>query len=91
MADITITVTDGTVTATAITIPDARVATTVAALSAAVADSAPPANAARAVRSAIALWIRASRRTYREAEARTASEVALRDAIAAITASEPVS
>lgn len=88
MADITITITDGTTTPAVITIPDARVDLTAAALTAAAADPAPPANAVRAVRSAVALWIRASRRTYRENEARAASEVALRDALAAITASE---
>lgn len=87
MADLTITVTDGTVTAT-MTIRDARVAATVAALTAATGDPSPPANPARAVRSALALWIPATRRNHRTNLARLNARVALDAAVAVIAADE---
>jgi hypothetical protein len=51
---ITITITDGTVTAPEIVIPDNRAKVTAAALSAAVGDTDPPGNDARAIRAALA-------------------------------------
>lgn len=87
MADLTITVSDGTVTA-ALTIPAARVAATVAALSATAGDVSPPVNPARAVRSALALWIPTTRRLYRTHVAQLNARTSLDATLAAITADE---
>jgi hypothetical protein len=86
---ITITITDGTVTAAPIVIEDARTPLTTAALSAAVGDTAPPANSARAVRAGVARWIATTRRQHRESLARAAADAQLAAALTAISADEP--
>jgi hypothetical protein len=85
---ITITITDGTVTPTDIVIPDGRARVTAAALSAAVGDTSPPANDARAIRAALALWISATRRQHRQATVRRASDAALESTLTTIAADE---
>jgi hypothetical protein len=86
---ITITITDGTTTPTAITIADNRADITAAALSAAVGDTAPPANDARAIRAAIARWIATTRRQHRQQIATAAAAAALDVEIAKIAGEEP--
>jgi hypothetical protein len=85
---ITITITDGTVTATDIVLPDNRTRVTAAALSAAVGDSAPPANDARAIRAAVAQWIGTTRRQHRQATVTRSAENALRTTLDNIAADE---
>ncbi len=69
MADITITITDGTTTPNVITIPDAKVHVTAQALAWKAGDSTPNANDVRAIRSALAALIKADRVEYRTARA----------------------
>jgi len=85
---ITITITDGTVTAPEIVIPDNRARVTAAALSAAVGDTDPPGNDARAIRAALARWISVTRRQHRENTVRRASDTALQSTLNTIAADE---
>lgn len=85
---ITITITDGTVTATDIVIPDNRAKVTAAALSAAVGDTDPPANDARAIRAAVARWIGTTRQRHRQAAVTRSAETALQNTLNTIAADE---
>lgn len=88
MADIVISITDGTTTATPLVIVDARVKVTAAALSAAIGDTAPPASDVRAVRAALAKFIAAARRQHRRNLAERDGRAVIDQALAVIDADE---
>jgi hypothetical protein len=85
---ITITVSDGTTTATVISIPDNRANITAAALSAAVGDTDPPANNVNAIRRAVGLWLGTTRRQHRQANLTRNAAAALETSLATIASDE---